>query len=290
MSLGSFFRKLAWLPQRRRKEDDLREELQFHLAQEAEDRQAEGLAEHEARWAARRDLGNVTLLQESTRAMWTWTFFEHLVQDLRYALRTMLANPVFTALAALSLALGIGANTAIFTLLNAVMLKNLPVSKPGELYRLGNSRNCCVLTGLQGDWAIYSYPLYQQFRDHNPEFSEMAAFQGGLQNLNVRRAGASGPAEPYVGEFVSGNYFSMFGLGAFAGRIISPDEDKPNAAPVAVMSYRTWQQHFGLDPSVIGAALNIDNLAFTVIGIAPPGFFGDQLASPSQFRTFVRES
>jgi len=213
-----------------------------------------------------------------------------LIQDLRYGLRRVRQSPGFAAVCVITLALGIGANTAIFTLLNAVMLKNLPVSKPGELYRLGNSRNCCVLTGLQGDWAIYSYPLYQQFRDHNPEFSEMAAFQGGLQNLNVRRAGASGPAEPYVGEFVSGNYFSMFGLGAFAGRIISPDEDKPNAAPVAVMSYRTWQQHFGLDPSVIGAALNIDNLAFTVIGIAPPGFFGDQLASPSQFRTFVRES
>ncbi|MGA2077939.1 MAG: ABC transporter permease, partial [Terriglobia bacterium] len=157
-----------------------------------------------------------------------------LIQDLRYGLRRVRQAPGFAAVCVITLALGIGANTAIFTLLNAVMLKSLPVSKPGELYRLGNSRNCCVLTGLQGDWAIYSYPLYQQFRDHNPEFSEMAAFQGGLQNLNVRRAGASGPAEPYVGEFVSGNYFSMFGLGAFAGRIISPDDDKPNAAPVAV--------------------------------------------------------
>ncbi|MGD0124977.1 MAG: ABC transporter permease [Terriglobia bacterium] len=200
-----------------------------------------------------------------------------LLQDLRYGLRRVRQSPGFAAVCVITLALGIGANTAIFTLLNAVMLKNLPVSKPGELYRLGNSANCCVLTGLQGGWAIYSYPLYQQFRDHNPEFSEMAAFQGALQNLNVRRAGASGPAEPYAGEFVSGNYFSTFGLGAFAGRTISPDDDKPNAAPVAVMSYRTWQQHFGLDPSVIGASLNIDNLAFTVIGIASPGFFGDQL-------------
>ena len=200
-----------------------------------------------------------------------------LLQDLRYGLRRVRQSPGFAAVCVITLALGIGANTAIFTLLNAVMLKTLPVSKPGELYRLGNSGNCCVLGGLQDDWAIYSYPLYQQFRDHNPEFSEMAAFQGGLQSLNVRRAGASGPAEPYVGEFVSGNYFSMFGLGAFAGRTISPDDDRPSAAPVAVMSYRTWQQHFGLDPSVIGASLNIDNLAFTVIGIAPPGFFGDQL-------------
>jgi predicted permease len=200
-----------------------------------------------------------------------------LIQDLRYGLRRVRQSPGFAAVCVITLALGIGANTAIFTLLNAVMLKSLPVSKPGKLYRLGDNGNCCVIGGLQDNWAIYSYPLYQQFRDHNPEFSEMAAFQGGLQSLNVRRAGASGPAEPYVGEFVSGNYFSTFGLGAFAGRIISPDDDKPNAAPVAVMSYRTWQQHFGLDPSVIGATLNIDNLAFTLIGIAPPGFFGDQL-------------
>ena len=200
-----------------------------------------------------------------------------LIQDLRYGLRRVRQSPGFAAVCVITLALGIGANTAIFTLLNAVMLKSLPVSKPGKLYRLGDNGNCCVIGGLQDNWAIYSYPLYQQFRDHNPEFSEMAAFQGGLQSLNVRRAGASGPAEPYVGEFVSGNYFSTFGLGAFAGRIISPDDDKPNAAPVAVMSYSTWQQHFGLDPSVIGATLNIDNLAFTLIGIAPPGFFGDQL-------------
>jgi len=200
-----------------------------------------------------------------------------LLQDLRYGLRRVRQSPGFVAVCVITLALGIGANTAIFTLLNAVMLKSLPVSKPGELYRLGNSANCCVLTGLQNDWAIYSYPLYQQFRDHNPEFSEVAAFQGGLQNLNVRRAGAAGPAEPYIGEFVSGNYFTMFGLGAFAGRTISPEDDRPSAAPVAMMSYRTWQQHFGLDPSVIGTTLNIDNLAFSVIGIAPPGFFGDQL-------------
>ena len=200
-----------------------------------------------------------------------------LIQDLRYGLRRVQQSPGFAAVCVITLALGIGANTAIFTLLNAVMLKSLPVSKPGELYRLGNNEHCCVLGGLQDNWAIYSYPLYQEFRDHNPEFGEMAAFQGGLQSLNVRRTGTSGPAEPYVGEFVSGNYFPTFGLGAFAGRTISPEDDKPNAAPVAVMSYRAWQQHFGLDPSVIGSTLNISHLAYTVVGIAPPGFFGDQL-------------
>ena len=128
-----------------------------------------------------------------------------------------------------------------------------------------------------GQWAIYSYPLYQQFRDHTPEFSEMSAFQAGLSAISLRRVGAPGAAEPYVGEFVSGNYFQMFGLSAFAGRAITPDDDKANAAPVAVLSYRTWQQHFGLDPSVVGATFTVNTVPYTVVGIAPPGFFGDRL-------------
>jgi macrolide transport system ATP-binding/permease protein len=200
-----------------------------------------------------------------------------LLQDVRYGFRRLRQSPGFTTVCVITLALGIGANTAIFTLVDAVMLKSLPVAHPEELYRLGNSENCCVIGGFQNDWAIFSYPLYQQFRDHEPEFSQMAAFQGGVGNLNVRRSGASGPAEPFIGEFVTGNYFSTFGLGAFAGRVITPEDDKAGAAPVAVMSYRTWQQHFGLDPSVIGATFNIDQVPYTIAGIAPPGFFGDQL-------------
>ena len=200
-----------------------------------------------------------------------------LMQDLRYAFRRLRQAPGFTAVCVITLALGIGANTAIFTLVNAIMLKSLPVANPRELYRLGNDRNCCLLGGFQGNWSIFSYPLYQQFRDHTPEFSEMAAFQGGLPSLSVRRNGASGPAEPYTGEFVSGNYFSTFGLGPFAGRVITPEDDKLSAPAVAVMSYRTWQQHFGLDPTVVGATFTINTIPYTVVGVAPPGFFGDQL-------------
>src|SRR2546430_5329567 len=131
--MTSFFRKLSWLAQRRRKEEELREELQFHLDEEAEQRQAEGLAEDQAKWAAGRDLGNVTLLKESTRAMWTWTLLEQLLQDLRYALRTMIHNRAFTALAALSLALGIGANTAIYSFMDSILLRSLPVEDPTSL-------------------------------------------------------------------------------------------------------------------------------------------------------------
>ena len=129
--MTSLFRKFTWWLQRRRKEDELREELQFHLAEEADERQADGLPEDEARWAARRDLGNVTLLREDARTLWSWILLEQLAQDVRYGLRAMFKNRLFTALAALSLALGIGANTAIYSFMDAILLRSLPVSDPG---------------------------------------------------------------------------------------------------------------------------------------------------------------
>jgi predicted permease len=200
-----------------------------------------------------------------------------LIQDLKNGFRRLWKNPGFTVVAVVTLALGIGANTAIFTLVNAVLLKSLPVVKPSELYRVGNGHNCCVIGGFQNNWGIYSFELYKEFRDHTPEFSQMAAFQGGSQELAVRRSGSPGAAAPFQGEFVSGNYFSALGLGAFAGRVISLSDDTAGAPAVAVMSYRAWQQHFGLDPSVIGATFNINTVPYTLIGIAPPGFFGDRL-------------
>ena len=206
------------------------------------------------------------------------------MQDLRYAFRRLRQSPGFAIVCVITLALGIGANTAIFTLVDAVLLKRLPVASPKQLYRLGNTNNCCVLGGLQNSWAIYSYSLYEQFRDHTPEFSEMAAFQGGLPTLSVRRGGAAELAEPFVGEFVSGNYFTMFGIQAFAGRTITPSDDRANAAPVVVMSYRAWQLHFGRDPSVIGATFIVNTMPYVVAGIAPLGFFGDSLrADPPDF-------
>jgi predicted permease len=200
-------------------------------------------------------------------------------QDLKYGLRQLRRNAGYTAVAIITLALGIGANTAIFTLVYAVMLKSLPVSNPSELYRLGTANNCCVEGGQQDNWDLYSYDLYKQFRDHTPEFSQLAAFQAGLTSLSVRRRGASGPAQPFQGEFVSGNYFSMFGIGAYAGRTITPADDQPNAPPTAIISYRTWQQYFGSDNSVIGSTFVINMVPYTVIGVAPRGFFGDTLRS-----------
>lgn len=203
-----------------------------------------------------------------------------LIQDLRYGFRQLRRSPGFTTVAVLTLALGIGANTAIFTLVDAVMLKSLPVANPSQLWRLGDNNNCCVMTGTQkgGSFVLYSYPLYQSLRDHTPEFIQLAAFKPNVSDLSVRRRVAS-TASPYKGEYVSGNYFAMFGVRAFAGQLLAPIDDSLSAPRVAVMSYHTWQQQFGLDPSVIGSTFNIDGAPYTITGVAPPGFYGDTLRS-----------
>jgi predicted permease len=258
---------------------DLDEEVAFHLAMREEENRRAGITPEEARYAAHRQFGNTTSLKERSREMWTLVSLEGLLQDIRFGARKLRKSPGFTVVAVLTLALGIGANTAIFSLIHSVMLKSLPVAKPGELYRLGAATNCCVLGGLQenGDFGIFSYSLYKQFRDNSPEFHEIAAFSGGLSSLTVRRAGLAALPEPYVGEFVSGNYFSTFGLSAFTGRLLSQADDQPNAPPVTVMSYRVWREHFALDPAAIGETFLINGRSLTVIGIAPPGFFGETL-------------
>src|SRR5579864_5237533 len=174
------------------------------------------------------------------------------MKDVRYALRQFLNAPVFTITAVLTLALGIGATTAIFTLIHAVLLNSLPVVKPGELYRVGDIEACCVNGGLQDNWALFSYDKYKTFRDNTPGFVALAAFQAGTDLVGVRRVDRSQPAQSMRTEFVSGNYFAVFGIGPYAGRVIAPDDDRKGAIPVAVISYRTWQQTFDADPSVIG--------------------------------------
>jgi macrolide transport system ATP-binding/permease protein len=222
----------------------------------------------------------VAVTEERSREIWGWSWLESTVQDVWYGLRQLRRSPGFTAVAVVTLALGIGANTAIFTLVDAVMLKSLPVADPGQLYRLGDNNNCCVMIGTQngGSFVLYSYPLYTELRDHTPEFSQLAAFQSSLSDLSVRRSGVSA-AEPYKGEYVSGNYFPMFGIRAFAGRLLAPPDDSSGAPPVAVMSYHTWQQHFGLDPSVIGSTFNINGSPYTIAGVTPARFYGDTLRS-----------
>ena len=203
--------------------------------------------------------------------------------DLRYAMRQFVHAPGYTATAVLTLALGIGATTAIFTLVHAVLLKSLPVGRPEELYRLGNNENCCVNGGLQDDWSLFSYDKYKTFRDGTPGFRELAAFQAGHGLAGVRRVGRNEPAESQRTQYVSGNYFSMFGIGAYIGRVFTPEDDRSGAEPVAVMSYRTWQGKYGLDPSVVGSTFTLNGQPFTVVGVTPPSFYGDRLENTPAF-------
>lgn len=205
------------------------------------------------------------------------------VDDVRYAIRQFTHAPGFTGTAVLTLALGIGATTAIFTLVHAVLLRSLPVAKPSELYRIGDVENCCVNGGLEDNWSIFSYEKYKMFRDGTHGFTELAGFQAGRSLMGVRRSGSNQPAESMRTQYVSGNYFAMFGISAYAGRAFTQEDDRKGAEPVVMMSYATWQQKFGSDPRVVGSNFAFNGLPFTVIGIAPPGFFGDRMESVPAF-------
>jgi len=174
----------------------------------------------------------------------------------------------------LTIALGIGANTAIFTLVHAVLLKSLPVADPKTLYRIGDKDDCCVNGGFmndEGDFDLFSYELYKDLRDTTPEFEQLAAMQSGSDIMTVRRE--SEPAKSLRSEYVSGNYFSTFGIGPFSGRTLSMNDDRPGAPPAIVLSYQAWQSEYGGDPTIVGSTLYVQTQPMTVVGIAPPGFF-----------------
>jgi macrolide transport system ATP-binding/permease protein len=209
----------------------------------------------------------------------------NLMQDVRYSLRQLRKTPGFTVTAVLTLALGIGANTAIFTLVQAVLLKNLPVVDPSSLVRLGDREDCCNLSlaSFDSDYTNFSTEGYKYLRDHTPEFAELAAMQAGGADLSVRRAGSASPPQSSVGEFVSGNYFQTFALQPFQGRMLLPSDDNEGAPPVAVISYQAWQRDFGGDPSVIGSSFVMNTHPVTIIGVAPQAFYGDRMDRPTDF-------
>ena len=196
--------------------------------------------------------------------------------NLRYALRQFRHSPVFTTAAVLTLALGIGGTTAIFSLIDSVMLRSLPVADPGRLYRIGDGNDCCVEGGPQDRWGMYSFPLYQRLKENLPEFEEITAFQAGPNRMAVRRASEK-VAKPLRSEYVTGTYFSTFGIRPFLGRLLSPADDQASATPVAVLSYHAWQNDYGRDASVVGSNFVVEGHPFTIIGIAPPGFYGETL-------------
>jgi predicted permease len=204
---------------------------------------------------------------------------QNLPGNFRYALRQFRLSPVFTAAAILTLALGIGGTTAIFTLIHAVMLRSLPVSDPGRLYRVGEGDDCCVEGGPQDKWGMVSFSLYERLKAETPEFEEVTAFQAGRWRMSVRREGIDSVAKPLRSEYVTGSYFSTLGVGAFGGRVFTAEDDRPGAPPVMVLSHRVWQTTYASDPSVVGSTFVVEGHPFTVIGVAPPGFFGETLES-----------
>jgi macrolide transport system ATP-binding/permease protein len=290
-----FFRKLKWLVQRRRKEDELREELQFHLEEEAEQQRAEGASTEEARFAARRELGNVALVREETRSEWGWAFLEQLGQDLRYAFRTMNGNRVFTFLAVLSLALGIGANTAIYSFMDAILLRALPVSDPESLVVLNwhakqAKWGAFVMHSINGNTyddprsgttaGIFPFPAFELFQKNDSVFSSVFAYHP-ARDLNVI---FKGNADLAKGEYVSGDYFPGLAVAPAAGRLIIPDDDRVGAPPVAVISFALSQRRFGGPGNAAGQSILINNLPFVVGGVTPPGFFGvDPGAAPDVY-------
>jgi predicted permease len=295
--MNSFFRKLRWLMRRSKREAELHDELQFHLEEEEEQRREEGLAEEQARWAARRELGNRTLIEENTRAIWGWTMVEQVGQDVRYACRTIAANRLFTLLAISSLALGIGANTAIFSFMDSILLRSLPVSDPGSLVVLNwhakDARHDFVMKGMSGNTyddpktgttaGIFPFPAFELFRKYDSVFSVVFSH---WQSWQVRRLNLSikGQADVASGWNVSGDYFRGLGLSPAAGRQILADDDRPGAPPVAVVSYGFSERRFGGAANAVGQPVIINNLPFTIVGVTPPEFFGvDPGAAPDVY-------
>jgi predicted permease len=267
--------RLTALFRRRALDADLDRELGAHLEALTLENIRRGMNEKEARHAARSEFGGLEQMKESYRHQRGLPFFETLAQDLRYGLRMLLKSPGFTVVTVLTLALGIGANTGLFSLVNSVLLGNLPVQNPEALvvikYTDGRSQ--------EAD-EDFSYPMYQAMRDKNTVFLNVLARSGVDFNASY-----GGQSERAVGEMVSGNYFATLGVRPFLGRLIGPEDDRtPGDHPVAVLSYGYWQRRFGGDPAVVGKDIILNNNSIRVIGITPPLFYGTEMARNPDIR------
>jgi predicted permease len=269
---------------RKQREQDLEREVRADLELEAVEQQEKGLSPEDARYAAQRAFGNTSVVKENVRDTWGGRWFEDFLKDLRLAIRQLRKAPGFATVAVLSLALGIGANTAIFTLIDAVLLKPLPVGDPGSLVLLGDGSASGSGVGIprSGSFSLYSYDLYKHLRETHV-FRDLCAFQSTRQTgVSIRRAGWS---ESHLAQsrLVSGNYFQVLGVNAALGRTINPSDDSPSAAPV-VVSFRYWKEAFNGDISVIGSTIELGGISVAIVGVAAPGFYGETLGpNPPNF-------
>lgn len=247
---------------------DLDDEIAHDLALDAEERIRSGETPREAEQASRRDFGNVGLLKEGIREMWGWTSLERLSRDVRYAIRSLRRSPLFATMAVLSLALGIGANASIFSVINAILLRPLPAVERGTELATINEK-----VGPGYALPLISYPDYRDFRDRNTVFTGVACI--GFLPASV---GQKGNSQRMWGYMVTGNYFDLLGVKPLTGRLLQPEDDKVRGGhPVMVLSYTGWQKHFGGDPNIVGARAQVNDREFTVLGVTPQGFFGTEL-------------
>jgi predicted permease len=277
--------RILFLFRRDRFDDDLSEEMQFHIELMTRQNITAGMSDSEARREALGRFGNRTLIQEKSREIWVYGTLQALVQDLRYGLRLMGRAPGFTIVAVVSLALGIGANTAIFSVVDSLMLRMLPVRDPDRLVEVG------IVDYSIGDVSVssLSYPAYARLRDNNEVFDGlMATGAGGSQTIafdEPDKAAHSAAGNDQAGQvetvklaLVSGNYFSTLGVNPVLGRAIAPDDDRAGSSQaVAVISYSYWKRRLALDPAVIGRTFTVGNAPFSVIGVAAPAFFGTEV-------------
>ena len=274
--LSELGRRLWMLVHRRQFDADLEEEMRLHLELREQEQMQAGLAPKEAHQAALRRFGNATLLKENSYTVWGWEWFEHLVQDVTYGVRAMLRSPGITIVALLSLALGIGANTAIFSLMDAVMLRSLPVKEPERLVLFGDASDCCISDYFPSR-TLYSYPFYREMQRRNQVFSDVAAVFSMMSRVHGSVEGRT-EAEPMNVQLVSGTYFSMLRVQAIAGRILTDEDDRTrDGNPVAVVSYRWWTRSLARDSSVLNKKLKIGSTIFTIVGVAPQEFFGTKV-------------
>jgi putative ABC transport system permease protein len=260
------WRQLLSRLRRGRYEREMEEEMRFHLEMQIEQNLTSGMASEEARYAARRQFGNQTWLREVSREMWSLNSIETLIQDLRYGARTLIKNPVFTMVAVLTLALGIGANTAIFSVVNGVLLSALPYYEPERLVMVWADRPI-----LQAQIGISDFPVavadFIDWRNQNQVFEQMAAMFAGRMNLT-----GGGEPESVFALRASASIFPLIGARFAAGRAFLPEEDRTGADRVVVISYGLWRQRYGADQKIIGQKITLDNESYTVIGVTAPDF------------------
>jgi macrolide transport system ATP-binding/permease protein len=266
-----------------KRDNDISDEIAHDLAAEAEERVRSGASREEAEFASRRDFGNVSLVKEDVREIWIWAALQRLSQDVRYGWRTLRSNLVFTSMAVVSLALGIGANVAIYSVMDAIMLRALPVKNADELAILNwrtktkepevvHSHNgpAYPVPGGGVESPDFPWQVYELFRNHNSSFSTLFAYKdAGRLNLIVSSRAETGPVE-----FVSGNFFSGLGINPAAGRLLADSDDLPGSSQVAVISFEYWRKRFNLDSSAIGGTIKVNNVPFTIAGVAAPEFYG----------------